>query len=70
MMTIRQRQPSKRPGIKPKRGAYTLVMRSPDGRLHCELFDDAASYLARLMALKTSSTESAAIEDVVGLLDA
>jgi hypothetical protein len=70
MMTFRQRQSPKRPGMKPKRGTYTLVMRGPDGCLHCELFDDAASYLARVMALQAWSAESVSIEDVLGLLDA
>ena len=68
-MTLRHRQQQKRPGTKPTRGAYTLVMRSPDGRLNYERFDDAASYLARLMALQPSSRESVSIEDMLGLLD-
>jgi hypothetical protein len=69
-MTLRHRQQQKRPGMKTKRGAYTLVMRTPDGRLNYERFDDAASYRARLMALQPSSRESASIEDILGLLDA
>ena len=69
-MTIRQRQPSKRPGLKPKRGQYTLVTRGSDGRLHHERFDDADMYRARLRALEGSSAESVSIEDILGLLDA
>ena len=46
-----------------------MVVRGPDGRPRYERFDDASAYLARLMALNQSSTESVSIEDILGLLD-
>lgn len=68
-MTLRRRQPPRLPKLKTQRGAYTLVVRGPDGRPQYERFDDAATYLARLMTLR-SNTESVSIEDVLALLDA
>lgn len=70
MMTLRRRPPPRLPKVNARRGAYTLVVRGPDGRPHCERFDDAVSYLARLMALHRSSAESVSIEDILGFLDA
>lgn len=58
------------PKVKAERGAYTLVVRGPDGLLRYERFDDAATYRARLMALQPSSAESVSIEDILALLDA
>jgi hypothetical protein len=55
--------------VRTERGAYTLVWRGPDDRRHYERFDDATSYLARLMSLQRSNAESVSIEDVLGLLD-
>ena len=69
-MTLRRRQPPRPPKVKTQRGAYTLVVRGADGRPHYERFDDASTYLARLMALQRSNTESVSIEDVLALLDA
>jgi hypothetical protein len=70
MMALRRRQPPRLLKANTERGAYTLVVRGPDGRLQCERFDDAATYLARLMALQRSSAESVSIEDILALLDA
>jgi hypothetical protein len=69
-MRLRRRQAPRLPKLKAQRGAYTLVVRGPDGRLHHERFDDAATYLARLMSLQRSSAESVSIEDILALLDA
>jgi hypothetical protein len=69
MMTVRRHRPPKRPDAGAQHGAYTLVMRTPDGRLHHERFDDAASYRARMTALEPSGPESVSIEDILGLLD-
>ena len=68
-MATRRHQP-RRPRATIQRGAYTLVVRGPDGRPRYERFDDAAAYLARLVALQQSSAESVSIEDILGLLDA
>jgi len=70
MMALYWHKPPRLPKVKTQRGAYTLVVRGPDGRPHCERFDDAASYLARLMALQPSSAESVSIDDILTLLDA
>jgi hypothetical protein len=70
MMTFRRHRPPNRPDVEAHRGAYTLVMRTPDGRLRYERFDDAASYRARVTALQRANAQSASIEDILGLLDA
>lgn len=70
MVAIYWSEPRKHPQAKLDRGAYTLVVRGPDGRPHYERFDDAAAYLARLTTLNQSSAESVSIEDILGLLDA
>jgi hypothetical protein len=69
-MTLRRRQPPRLPKVKSQRGAYTLVVRGPDGRPRCERFDDAATYLAHLTALQRSNAEGVSIEDILALLDA
>jgi hypothetical protein len=62
--------PPRLPKLTKEPGAYTLVLRGPDGRPRYERFDDAAAYLARLMTLNQSSVESVSIEDILGVLDA
>ena len=51
-------------------GAYVLIVRGLDGRLHFERFNDAAAYRARLVALEPSNDDSISIEEIVGVLDA
>jgi len=70
MMTLRRRLTPTLPKVKSQRGAYTLVVRGPDGHPQYERFDDAAAYVARLMSLQCSSVESVPIEDILALLDA
>jgi hypothetical protein len=70
MMALYWHEPPKLPKVKTQRGAYTLVVRGPDGRPRYERFDDAAAYLARLRALQPSTAESVSIEDILTLLDA
>jgi hypothetical protein len=69
MMAIYWREPQRQPKPTTERGAYTLVVRGPDGRPRYERFDDAQSYLARLTTLHPLSAESVSIEDVLALLD-
>jgi hypothetical protein len=69
-MAVRRSHPPAASRLKPRPATYTLVVRGPDGRPHFERFDDAAAYLARLMALRRSAADSVSIEDIIGLLDA
>jgi hypothetical protein len=70
MMAIYWQQPPRLPKATTKGRAYTLVVRGPDGLPRCESFDDAASYLARVMTLQRSTAESLPLEDILSVLDA
>ena len=69
MMAIYWQQPPKLPKAPTESGAYTLVVRGADGLPCCERFDDAASYLARVMTLHRSTAESVPLEDILSVLD-
>lgn len=69
MMAIYWQQPPRLPKATTKGGAYTLVVRGADGLPRCERFDDAASYLARVMTLHRSTAESVPLEDILSVLD-
>ena len=72
MMALYWHDSPRLPKVKAERGAgaYTLVVRGPDGRPRYERFDDAATYRARLMALQPSNAEGVSIEDILAQLDA
>ena len=68
-MAIHWNEPPRRPQGNANRGAYTLVVRGPDGRPRYERFDDAASYRARLISVQRGNAKSVAIGDILELLD-
>ena len=67
-MAINRRAP-RDPWSDDAAGAYTLVVRGPDGRPSLERFSDAAAYKARLVALEPLVVAGVSIDELAGLLE-